>query len=291
MVSLRVSLFLTGFVSLFSIPSYGNFILVHLFLLISLYLTSVFFILSTFKKQIYLKTTEVLFIGLALLYLASTLLGVLNSHQSDGVYSSFLFLLVFLLIFMINKINHQLIFYLLKGFVFSSIVTAIYVFVDATYFYINGISLNETLFSQKFLGKANDHTLSNVSKFGDFVYYRPAGFSWDPGLSITGIVVGIILLGENIIAIKYKKLILFIMTLSVILSSSKTSIIALIFYFLVKIFRMDKLNIKVNLGRISLISIIFIGVFLLLLYIGFFVPYDGTVDYSIARHLKYRFFF
>ncbi len=291
MLFLKINLFLTGLFSLFALPSYGNFILSHIFLILSFYLIIILLLYYHVKKNVIkFQNIDIFIISLAFLYYATTLIGTLNSGQYKGIITSQIFLLVFFLIFIIYKFNFRLINTLLLGFIWSSFITSLYVIFDSFYFYSGNFkSLNERIWPEIFLGKAGEHTLTNISSYGGIIIFRPAGFSWDPGLSITGTVIAFVLIAENIVKIKYKKVFLGLLLIGILLSFSKTSIIALFFYFLLKIFKIDKLVIKfLESNKISFLNIIILLVFLSLFYIGFFIPYDSDViDLSNARHLKY----
>lgn len=88
---LRYTVFLMGFVSLFAIPNYKGFILVHLFLLLSFVIS--FFYLLIYVKKIKINKKEYIISSLILLYFATTILGTINSEDYDGIISSLIFLL------------------------------------------------------------------------------------------------------------------------------------------------------------------------------------------------------
>lgn len=140
---LRYTVFLMGFVSLFAIPNYKGFILVHLFLLLSFVIS--FFYLLIYVKKIKINKKEYIISSLILLYFATTILGTINSEDYDGIISSLIFLLCFLTIFILFKLskisNINLIANYLKGFFFSSLFTSVFSIIENIYYYITFRSL------------------------------------------------------------------------------------------------------------------------------------------------------
>jgi hypothetical protein len=128
--------------------------------------------------------------------------------------------------------------------------------------------------------KANEHTFMNRQLIGNVLVYRSSGLSWDPGLTITGVALAFIIINENIVRFKHKKVILTLSVLAVILSVSKTSIIVLAAYTVLIFLKKYKFN------RIQLLNIAAFLLFVLLLYIGLFIDY-GKSDPSNERHIKY----
>ena len=283
MVFLRISVFLMGLFSLFAIPTFHRFILVDLFLLSSFFLAFIIILI----KKIYFNKTDLFFLSISILYYAATQFGVLNSGSYIGLLSAQLFLLSFLTVFFISKIlyNLKLLLILLKGFVYSAIITSLYCIIETIYFYTHLKSLNNVIFPKELLARSRLVLYTAFIHIGGLILYRPSGFSLDPSITIPGVFLAFMLVKENIIVFsKNRKLILFLLIIAIILSTAKTSIIVLILYFVFKIFQKKVLflnKIKVN----SLIIIFFISLFLLL-YIGLFLKYNNSNEGNI-RHLKY----
>jgi hypothetical protein len=288
MTLFKISLFLTGFFSLFAIPSYNGVLLVHIFLVISLFLS--FFLLAIYKKNIFLLKTEYFLLSIGILYYASVMFGTINSGAYSGLLTSQLFFMSFLLVIIMHKIgsNYKLINIFLKGFVYSGIATSLYCIIDFIYFYSGNFNtLNNVIWPQMFLSKADDHTfLNRINLFG-IILFRPSGFSWDPGLSITGLIIAFVLLSENIVKLKLRKLVFLLFIIAIIISISKTSIISLFFYlFIVKM--VQNLHIKFGYGKVPALNFLAVLILFFFLYIGLFIPYDGSVsNLGTARHLKY----
>ena len=285
---LRYTVFLMGFVSLFAIPNYKGFILVHLFLLLSFVIS--FFYLLIYVKKIKINKKEYIISSLILLFFATTILGTINSEDYDGIISSLIFLLCFLTIFILFKLskisNINLIANYLKGFFFSSLFTSVFSIIENIYYYITFRSLLQdilpkTLYVSKMM--ARGESIINLQKVSNIVVYRSNGLSWDPGLSITGVVLGFIIFNENIVNVKYKKILQLLILIGIILSFSKTSLVALFAYFILKYINKLKIN-KNDIQRIY--NILFILILLILFICGFFVEYNYSNEGN-NRHLKY----
>lgn len=290
MFLLKINLFLLGLTSLMVIPEFNGFSTHHIFLLISLVLSLYLFFYKLIKTSIKFSSQELLAFAVGLVYYGSTLFGALNSEQIEGMLSSQIFIISFVLLFILYKLDYRLILILLKGFVLSGIITSIYIILDTIYFYTGHFkSLNEVIFPNVFLGEI-DHTLRNYFSLFGLILFRPAGFSWDPGLTVTGVVLSVVIVLEKIINFNHKRLFVFLMSLSILLSFSRTSIITLCIYFFIKIMKIDKINIQFNSKiKISTLNSIIIFYILFILIIGLLIPYNDTTPLSLGsiRHLKY----
>lgn len=281
-------LFLTGFVSLFGIPSYKDFILVHIFLSISLFFSVIIFLC---KSHYSVNREERILMGITILYYASTMVGTINSGFYSGLLTSQLFLMTFLLVFIAYKINNDLTLVkkLLKGFVFSGIATSLFCIADSIYFYSGNFNtLNNIIWPEILLSRGSDHGFLNLINLFGVTFFRPSGLFWDPGITITGVTISFIIVSEEIIKIKLKKIVLLMFFIAIILSISKTSIIALFLYFVLKIFQNKVISLDIG-RRITILSIVAVSLFLFLLYVGLFIPYNNETQISLgsARHLKY----
>ena len=279
---LKISLFLTGFFSLFAIPRYHGFIIVDIFLLSSFFISLIFVFI---KKNIMLSKFELFFLSIGLLYYAVVQIGTLNYYNFSGLLTAQLFFLAFLIIFMSYKLNDDLslIFVFIKGFIYSALITAVFIIIEEIYYYAEGFkSLSYILFN-KFVPKDVYLTIFIYIK-GLGAIYRPSGFSWDPGLSVTALVIAFILIRESIVYVKFKKSILLLLFLSIMISIDKTSIITIFLYLIFKFFQ-NKWMVLYPKFKIHFLSIVLIFSFLFLLYFGLFIQYNiSNLDY---HHLKY----
>ena len=287
MTLFKISLFLTGFFSLFAIPSYNGVLLVHIFLVISLFLS---FCLLFTKENIFLLKAEYSLLLIGILYYASVMFGTINSGAYEGLLTSQLFFMSFLLVFIMHKIgdNYKLINIFLKGFVYSGIATSLYCIIDFIYFYSGNFNtLNNVIWPQMLLSKSNEHTFLNQINLFGIILFRPSGFSWDPGLSITGLIIAFVFVSESIVKLKLRKLVLLLFSIAIIISTSRTSVISLLFYlFIVK--KVQNLYIRFGYDKVSVLNYLAVFILFFFLYIGLFIPYDGSIsNLGTARHLKY----
>jgi hypothetical protein len=224
-------------------------------------------------------------LALSILFYVSTMLGALVSNILTGMLFSQIFLISFLLLFFASKIDKFLIKKFLEGFVVSGVISAIYIMFQTVFFYLYHINLNEKLFPEFLLDKAQGHILTNFIGLGGIIFFRASGFSWDPAIVASALVFAIILINENIVNFKnFKFLAIIILTIGVLFSLSKTSIIGLFIYYIIKSLKFYKLRITLGNLKISMLSLITIFSFFILLYFGLFLEYTGEGD---IRHLKY----
>jgi hypothetical protein len=288
MVLLSSLYYLMGFFSLFAIPSYKHFLLVHLFLLLTFYFTLLFMFYRIDKIR--LSRIDLIMLILALLFYNASMIGAITSNVISGLTFSQIFIIVFLLFLFASKINIKLIQSYLKGFISSSMITSLYMVIQTIFFYLYKTNINEELFPENLLAKAGGHTLTNFISMNGVILFRATGFSWDPAITATALVFAFILINENIVIIKKLKFItLSILFLGIVLSISKVSILTLFIYLLIKLMRLHKIKIifetdkKYKINSLSLVAIIS---FFFLLYIGFFFSYESWEEGNI-RHLKY----
>lgn len=206
MALLKISLFLMGVFSLFAIPRYHGFIIVDIFLLSSFFIALIFIFL---KKNIKLSKFELFFLSIGLLYYTTVQIGTLNYYNFSGLLTAQLFFLAFLTIFMSYKLTDDLssLFFFIKGFIFSAVITAIFIIIEEIYYYAGGFKSLSSILFNKFAPK-DVYLTTYIYIKGIGVLYRPDGFSWDPGLSVTALVIAFILIREGIVNVKFKKLIL-----------------------------------------------------------------------------------
>ena len=292
---LEITIFLEGLVSLISIISYKGFLLVHFFLIISIILSLVYIFVS--NKIFVLNNKWLKIVLLAFVFYFATLIGAANSNDFlGGLVASQLFLLTFSSIILYYIIDNGLKFVLIfvKGFIYSAIITSLYTIIDTLHFYLghNHKSLNIIIFPKYFELKTNGHVLTNFQHIGHhLLLYRSSGFSWDPGITFTAVVLAFILLNENIIQIKYKIFSLLIMFIALIVSISKISLIALFIYFIIKIFKNKNVQLTKTI-KIKVLSFLPILSIIFLFCEGFFIPYLTYTDANFLtpgneRHLKY----
>ena len=280
---LKINLFFLGLVSLFAIPRFNGFTLIHFFLMFSFLISFFYFLINI--KYIKFKEMEIFILVFGLLYVLATIVGAIVSESYKGILSSFIFLLVYLIAFFIYKINYKLYYSFFKGFVIGAIITAIYVIVDEIFFYLHGIPLNEYIFPKSLLGLGM-HGFKNLIKIFGVILYRPSGFSWDPGISITGLAVAFILLNEDFVKIKFKSFFLFLLLVAMILAVSKTSILSIVIYFFIKLIQ-NKM-IVIDERKISLLIISFFVVLFFMMFLGLFLEYNCfEKGAGNIRHLKY----
>lgn len=277
----KISFLLLGATSLFALPSFRGFLLVHIFLMISFCFSLIELFTKAANKKIFFNQKELLVLSLSIVYYASTMVGTINSQAYSGIVTSQIFILTFLTIFIGYKIsNGELLYTFLKGFCISALLTSVFCIIDTIYFYTNFKPLLETILPDNLMEKANEHTFLNRQVIGNLIFYRSSGLSWDPGLTITGVVMAFIIINEDIIKIRYKKTGLIFLFLAVILSISKTSLIALAAYIALTFLK------KYKISRTQLLNIVAFSLFILFLYLGLFIDY-GKSDPSNERHLKY----
>lgn len=280
--------YLTGLFSLFALPSYGQFIIVHFFLLLTFYFT----LISLFYRidRIRFNNRDLIISGLALLFYSASIIGAVASNVISGLTFSQIFIMVFLLFLFASKIDVKLIQSYLRGFVASGLITSLYMIMQVIFFYSYRININKELFQKDLLAKTAGHSLTNFININGIILFRATGFSWDPAITATALVFILILIHEDIIIIKkFKFIILSILYLGLLLSTSKDSILSFLIYLFIKLTRLYKIKIifgTKNKYKINFLSLFAIISFFFLLYIGFFFSYKSSEDGNI-RHLKY----
>lgn len=279
--------YLTGLFSLFAIPSYKGFLLVHIFLLTSLYFTLFILFLKVPNQKLKLSKNEIILVNLAFLLYISSIIGAMLSDVISGILFSQIFIITFITVSLAFKINKNLIKSLLKGFVASSILTSLYIILQSVFFYLYSINLTTVIFPEVLLEKANEHTFTNFININGLIFFRSPGFSWDPALTATALIFSIILITENIVFVKrFKLFMIVVLTIGIFLSVSKVSIISLFIYWTAKILRLHRLKLILGSYKIHLLSLATFLTFLILLYIGFFFKYTSDAEGDI-RHIKY----
>lgn len=270
-------LFFTGAVSIFLIPTFKGFNLAHFGIILSF--VFLFFVFTSKKTRLYRE--EFYFIFLGLMFYACSMIGAYNTDAMNGVITSQIFLLIFFVCFISHKNNF--IISLVNGFICCAFITAIFIIIDDINYYVlkSFTPLIYKIFPQA-LAEVNNggHTYDNVSSLLGALIYRPCGFSWDPGLSVTALALGFVLYNERIGKYKVTFLGNLILILGILLSLSKTSILAVLVYLTCKLFGISKLNVYKKKLLLFLVLFEVLCFFL----IGNFITYSG---YGNQRHLKY----
>ncbi len=276
---LKYNLFLLGLVSLFAIPNYDGFILAHIFLLICFFLAFANAFLVKHVDGFYYYILVIL--SLSCLYFAATILGAVLSDSLPGLITSVIFLLNVITFLLITYLNDKLILNYVKGFVYSAFITGVIIIISTIFFYSYHINIIEVILPKILIeSKAGEHTLTNIINIGNFIFFRPAGLSWDTGISVTGLTLALIIVMEKIVEIKHKTIFILLSVIAIFLSISKTSIITLLFYLIFKITKkILRLEYSYKIDTIVLLTIIAI-----FLYLGLFIQYTGDGN---ERHLKY----
>ena len=278
--------FIIGLFSLFFIPKIGLFTLSNVVFLSCFFIILLLMIVNLRIIKINLKS----FIKylLIIIFINFTIIGAINSWDiQHGVLSSIMFFNILTAVFLSYLFNKYFYIYFFKGFIYSAFLSALWVILDFIFFNYNGYSINEFIFPQNLLDV--NHKITFVLNYNGILLYKPAGFSWDPGMSITAIVVAFILVDQNIIKLKFKKLFMFIYMIAVIISLSFTSIFSLVIYLLVKLF-FKETNFTFNKLKISSLGLITIFSFLLLLIVSFSVDLGkatNAIEGGKLTHLKY----
>lgn len=270
--------FMVGFVSLFIIPEYKNVRLLNLSVVLSCLILLMLFLITK-KYRITFKEFT-LAVGTFLFFL-STLWGAINSGIYIGFASSFIFITSFLFAFLSFKISkEEALYYSLKGLIYSSIITSVWNILQFFYYYATLKPLNKVVFPE-FL-------LPEEAIYLHFLYlddkpaiYRSSGFSWDPGLVVPYLVISTILISEEIIKVRFKKFFLMLFFIGISISFSKTSIVGLSMYFILKSLRRLLFTYPIMLATP------FVLIFLLFL-LGFAIsPTTSMMSPSNIRHIKY----
>ncbi|MCM1321063.1 MAG: hypothetical protein NC041_05290 [Bacteroides sp.] len=240
-----------------------------------------FFIVAL--KGMRLHIEEVILLFLVVLFFFCSVMGAIFSFGYSGIMTSFAFLLSFLITLSSVKTGYNKV--LLKGFFFCAFFSSIWILMDATQFYL----LTRTPLIWQVFPITSDpniigvpHPFLQLTSLAGIPLYRPCGFSPDPGCSVTAISLAYVLYKERIVTVKERKIYDAIIILAIIVSVSKTSIIALFFYFLFRKFNFLDLREKETHQPLMLkICIILIFV---LFFVGLVLPYTGKGN---ERHLKY----
>ncbi len=164
-----------------------------------------------------------------------------------------------------------------RGFIAGCVATSLWMIADAVTFYlIAGRSLNDILFASDAASKL--HSLTNIEDTSilPIPFFRPSGLSWDPGISIPGLVLGVVL-GDWY---RWSRLWRALVVFAVLLSFSRTAYLALGVYFAYRLLK------KVFPARFAKqVFTAVIAAFCLNSARSLYRPPD--VDAGSLRHLRY----
>ena len=274
---------LVGCVSLFVVPSFHGFQLVHIALLLCVLL---FLVADINGHEIRIKnqSSDFTLLGFAVLFFSGSIVGAVNSYSYAGIITSCIFLLCFLFAFFCAK--HNLLPYFFYGFYCSGIISGLFIIFDWFQFTYTVTPLSALILPESMLGKAGEHTLDNYCHILGNLVYRPCGLSWDPGLNVTGMTLSYIVAKEGFTGHYCKKLGRIIIISAIFLAISKTSIIVLTAYWLIKALKIQ--HYRTRYGKrvviFYLIPILLCSLFLL----GQLIQYNpNSENAGNIRHLKY----
>jgi len=280
-----------GFTSLFIIPKYGILNIPNLLVLLSSFflIFLLIFMLNSLKSKI---ETYILFLSYNLVIFFS-IFGAFGSITFQKSFiSSMLLLIIFLFCFISFSLFKNSLFYFLKGLTFSALITSVYVIIDFIFFQFKQVSLNKVIFPSKFLDVG--HAITFTFKWNGILLYKPAGFSWDPGMSITALVIAYIIVDENLIYFKNKLIKVFILGsffTAIFLSLSLTSILSLLIYLIILKFILRKnFYIAYDAFKINLTNYYLLMAVIFLFYIGFATDISkagNALEAGKLTHLKY----
>jgi hypothetical protein len=280
-----------GFTSLFIIPKYGILNIPNLLVLLSFFflLFLLIFMLNNLKSKI---ETFILFLSYNLVTYFS-IFGAFGSNTFQKSFiSSMLLLIIFLFCFISFSLFKNSFFYFLKGLTFSAIITSLYIGLEFIFFQFKQVSLNEVIFPSKFLDTS--HVITFTFEWNGILLYKPAGFSWDPGMSIPALVIAYIVVCENLIYFKNKSIKVFILGsffVAIFLSLSLTSILSLLIYLIILKFILRKnFYIKYNVFKINLTNFYLLIAVIFLFYISFVTDVskaENALEAGKLTHLKY----
>lgn len=272
----NIIILLLGFFSFFAMPQYHGIKLFHIFALLA------FLLLIFENSRVTINNSSRGYFICVLLFYFSTMLGAISVSSVEGFLSSQLFLTYFLVVTLSFTNNKSKI--LVKGIVYGGIFVACFVICDDICHYL--LNFNEPLIMKllpEFLLESQGHRLINIDYIFGYWVYRPSGFAWDPGMTMPGLLIVLILTQEFDIDMKFKKLVSLVLILAIIISLSKTTIISLLAYIFFKLFFFQGKHLtkkrKIFLGLLLLCIIVF------LFNIGDYIEYNGYNGNQ--RHLKY----
>lgn len=231
--------FMLGLVGLIYIPTVHGIFLFNVFLPPIAVLLIVSFIFSSNMNQQNSRFSlgQVVGIFAVLLFIAGCALGSSINNESEirnGLTILFKLLLILCCAFCIDNYKSDRLFNsYFRGFLTSCILTSVWMLVDAiTFYFVSGQSINGMLFSSD--ASNISHGFTNITdeiSILPFPYFRPSGFSWDPGLVVPGLVLGIILADHYRSSVSIKTLLIS----AIIISFSRTAYFVLGAYCVYKI--------------------------------------------------------
>lgn len=238
-------------------------------------------------REIRLLKEEVGLACLSVLFTISASIGTISTGMPDGIMTSLVFLFCFIVILFSVKAGYNEV--LLKGFFFSGLVSSIYIIIDAAQFYL--LSFEPLIWTLSPETRNPDlmgipHPFLNFSQVGPLLLYRACGLCPDPGVSVTGITLGYVIYKEKWFSMRHRKIYDLIIIAAILLSISRTSIIATCGYY---VLRHLKFVTMIEKGRVSIKRRPSLWYFLAalicaLFIVGLILPYEGNGE---ERHLKY----
>jgi hypothetical protein len=278
--------YICGLFSLFFIPKYSIFNLANFSLIISVFIIFFIFILSI--SEIKINSKHIYFFIFSSIFIFVSIIGSFNTKAvSDSILSSINFTITLFFVFFSYNLNRNSSLGFYKGFIDSSLITSVWIIIDFFFYQKYHISINEIVIPKNLLDI--DHTITFNFEFNSILLYKPAGFSWDPGMSVTAIVLAFVFIDQKIINITKENYVKLLMFNAIMLSLSLTSIISLFAYLIIKNI-VNRRYLKILSLKISSISIIAIFTFLTL----FFISYQTRIEKATTAleggkltHLKY----
>lgn len=240
-----------------------------------------------FIRKLRLSKEEVLLTCLAVLFTISASIGTISTGIPEGIMTSLVFIFCFIVVLFSAKAGYNAI--LLKGFFYSGLVSSIYIIIDAAQFYF--LSFEPLIWTISPETRNPDimgipHPFLNFSQVGPLSLYRPSGLCPDPGVSVTGITLGYITYKEKWFSLRDRKIYDLIIIAAILLSVSKTSIIAICGYYVLRRLKFITIVEKdgASIKKRSSLWYFLVGLICALFIVGCILPYDGNGN---ERHLKY----
>lgn len=291
---MSILFFLFGFFSLWLVPGYYRLNLPYVFFILLWFFSFGLILKNKFLNDYFLFMRKYLRVFiLAFLYGAASIFAALRFANFSGIFPVFVVLSVFLFwsfVFFLKEKGFSLqIENYLRGFWYGALFISLYIMAEAYFYYTQYMALNELLFPDYLLQAARGHTYFNE----DYSYlslfhrplFRPAGLSWDPGLTLPALVLVLIFGIENVIFFPMRKIGLWLIFLGILISTSKTALGGFFIYLFAKlcfwIFGFFKNSIREKLEKISPL----VG-FLAFILVG--IPFFFVEDFhSGFIHIRY----
>lgn len=273
---MNIIIFFTGLSTLFFLPSLFGLTAGDFFYTIS------FFIFLGFLsiKKIFFTKKELSIIFLFLIfYFASLIGGYFTGYLYSFVTSTKILMWTFVMICSLKRNFYK---QFSTGIFYSAYITSIFVLLDTFTFYCLNLHkpLIQIILPSFLLGTKPDFL--HYEWFFNKLLYRPSGFSWDPGINITGVSFIYILLDLGFLQVEQKKRYKIIILAGIIASTSKTSILAVLVYYILKLY--SKIIPFIKEARFLKWGVPFFIEILSFFVVGLLIDYHGL---PYERHLKY----